>query len=213
MDRPRCEPGFTARLKSHWRKKLVGSLVFIALFFIGYFLTLKFPVFPVTRMPATALDRAIGFHPAAMALYVSLWFYVLLAPALIWDKSELFVYGVAASGLAVAGLAIFFFWPTVIPDPGITWARYPGFASLKSIDASGNACPSLHVAFAVFTGCWIHRMLRGMSGRGILRVLSWCWCLGILYSTLATKQHVVVDLLAGAPLGWLLARPRGHLGE
>ena len=29
---------------------------------------------------------------------------------------------------------------------------------LKSMDASGNACPSLHVATAVFSGIWLHHL-------------------------------------------------------
>jgi len=28
-----------------------------------------------------------------------------------------------------------------------------------------------------------------------------CWCVGICYSTLATKQHLLIDVLAGAALG------------
>jgi membrane-associated phospholipid phosphatase len=148
-----------------------------------------------------------------MLLYLSLWAYVIVVPALIGDKTSLKFYGLAASGLALAGLAIFRFWPTVVPDPGIDWLRYPAFARLKAIDASGNACPSLHAAFAVFSAVWIHRLLRQMGDVGWLRGLSWCWCLGILYSTLATRQHVAVDVLAGAVLGGIASIcPRGHAG-
>jgi membrane-associated phospholipid phosphatase len=160
-------------------------------------------------MPWTAVDRAIGFHPAAIGFYLSLWLYVLLVPALIAERSVLRRYGLAAGALAAAGLAIFFFWPTAVPNPGIDWARYPSFIALKAIDASGNACPSLHVAFAVFSAVWLGRLLRQMGDGGGGRALSWCWCLGILYSTLATKQHVAVDLVAGAVLGGLLALPGG----
>jgi membrane-associated phospholipid phosphatase len=214
MDNPPWRRALAGRLKAQWRRKLVGIPVFIAVFFAGYFLTLKFPVFAARRMPATGIDRVIGFHPSAMALYLSLWLYIVVVPALIGTRAELMIYGRAASGLALAGLGIFFFWPTVVPNPGIDWSQYPAFTQLKSIDASGNACPSLHVAFAVFSAIWIYRLLRQLGDGGILRGVSWCWCLGILYSTLATKQHVAVDLLAGAALGWLgalpiFSRPRG----
>lgn len=196
-----------------WRLKTIGIPGFMAVFFAGYFLTLKFPAFPVATMPLMAIDRAIGFHPSAMLLYLSLWIYVLPAPVLICDKSELIFYGLAATGLAIVGLTIFFFWPTAVPNPGIDWSHYPAFSRLKTIDASGNACPSLHVAFAIFSAVWMHRVLAEMGDRGILRGLSWCWCLGILYSTLATKQHVTVDLLAGAALGLLMALPRSGRGS
>ncbi len=152
-------------------------------------------------MPLTGLDRWISFQPAALALYVSLWFYVPLAPGLIVDKRELIRYYRAMLGLALAGLAVFFFWPTSIPRPDIDWARHPAFAELKTVDSSGNACPSLHVAFAIFSAIWLDRLLRRMGRHPGLRVLSWCWCAGILYSTIATRQHVAIDVVAGAALG------------
>ena len=67
-------PGwFCQRLKAHWRFKLMaGAIIFIA-FFIGYFLLLDFPVFPVREMPVTALDRLIAFQPGALLLYLSLY--------------------------------------------------------------------------------------------------------------------------------------------
>jgi membrane-associated phospholipid phosphatase len=42
------------------------------------------------------------------------------------------------------------------------------------------------------------------AGRG-LRALNWLWCAGILYSTVATRQHVALDVLAGAALGAAVA--------
>jgi membrane-associated phospholipid phosphatase len=205
---PPWHSGFGARFLRHWRIKLIGIPAFFALFFAGYFFTLKHPAFPATRMPLTAIDRAIGFHPSAMPLYISLWLYVVVAPALIFELDELVVFSLAAGGLALVGLAIFYVWPTVVPSLGVDGSQNLLFACLKAVDASGNACPSLHAAFSVFSAVWIHRLLRRMGDRGLLRVLSWSWCVGILYSTLATKQHVVVDMLAGAGLGWLLAVPR-----
>lgn len=194
-------PGFGFRLKAHWRFKAVAMTSFTLAFFCGYFLLLKFPAFPVTVMPLTGLDRLIGFHPAALALYVSLWFYVPLAPGLIADKRELVTYYWAMLGVALVGLAIFFFWPTAIPRPDVDWVDHPSFAGLKTVDSSGNACPSLHVAFAIFTAIWLDRLLRRMGRHAWLRGLSWCWCAGILYSTLATKQHVAIDVVAGTTLG------------
>ena len=71
-------------------------------------------------------------------------------------------------------------------------------------DAAGNACPSLHVAFAVFSGMWLERVLKAIRASWVLRVLNVAWCAGITYATLATKQHVVVDVVAGALLGGIV---------
>jgi membrane-associated phospholipid phosphatase len=189
------------RFTTHIVLKSIGVPAFIALFFVGYFLLANHPLFPVTLMPTTGLDRIIGFQPWALGLYASLWIYVSLPPGLIVERRELLFYGLAALGLSLAGMIVFFFWPTATPQPVIDWARYPLYAFLKHADLTRNACPSLHVAFAVFSGFWIDRMLRRMKTHAVIRVLNVLWGLGIIYSTLATKQHVVLDVLGGAILG------------
>jgi membrane-associated phospholipid phosphatase len=194
-----------ARLLTWWPAKMIGTTFGMTAFFVVYFWLLRHPAYPVTIMPLTAVDRLIGFWPEALPLYLSLWFYVSLAPALLTDHCELVSYGLAALALSVIGLGLFFFWPTAVPLPEVDWSRHPSFAFLKSADASGNACPSLHVAFAVFTGVWFGRLLRQMSAGGFLRALNWLWCLGILYSTIAIRQHVALDVLAGAVLGATVA--------
>jgi hypothetical protein len=122
--------GLGARLKAHWCFKSVAMTLFTLAFFCGYFLLLKYPVFPVTVMPLTGLDRLIGFRPMALPLYISLWLYVPLAPGLIADRRELVTYYWAMLGLALVGLAVFFFWPTSIPRQEIDLAAHPAFGEL-----------------------------------------------------------------------------------
>jgi membrane-associated phospholipid phosphatase len=174
-------------------------------FFCCYFLVLRHPLTRVTTMPVTALDRLIGFHPGAFALYVSLWLYVVLPAALMDDPAELAVFGLAAAALAAAGLAIFLAWPTAVPSWDIDWPRFGALGRLKSVDAAGNACPSLHAAFAVLAAVWIGRRLRRLGAPLVFRLANGCWCAGILYSTIATRQHVALDLAAGAALGAIVA--------
>ena len=195
----------TARLKPHFWLKHWGTCIGMTLFFVCYFAVLNHPVFQVTTMPLTAVDRWIGFQPASLFFYVSLWFYVPLLPALIVDRRELIRYALAAFALSVIGLGIFIFWPTTIPHPDIDWSQYPSLAFLKTIDATGNACPSLHVAFAVFTALGFERMLRQLRAGLVLRTGNFLWGAGIVYSTLATKQHVALDALSGALLGAAVA--------
>ncbi len=188
-------------MAAHWLLKTVGISAFITLFFVAYFRLLKSPVFPVTVMPVTALDDWIAFNPFALPLYLSLWVYVTFAPAALPDKRALYALGWEAGGVALVGLGIFLFFPTVIPVLPIDWTQYPGFEFLKTIDAAGNACPSLHVAFAIFTAIRLGETLRDIRARTFLHALNWLWALGIVYSTLAIKQHVAVDVYAGALLG------------
>lgn len=190
--------------------KSVGITVFMTVFFTAYIHLLKNPSYAVTVMPVTPVDQWVGFNATALPLYLSLWLYTSLPPALIFGRRELERYGWSIGAVCMVGLLFFYFYPTVVPPAAVDWSAYPAFGFLKKIDTAGNAFPSLHVASAVFSGMWLHRLLSEMrAGAGVLSVNA-AWCVGILYSTLATKQHVSLDLLAGVLLGvvgaWLSLR-------
>jgi len=190
-----------ADMSRHILMKGIGTTLFISLFFAAYFYLLKGAAYPVAVMPIIFLDRLVGFQPMALLLYVSLWFYVSLPPALLATRRELYGYGLAMAGTCLAGLLVFYFWPTVVPVADIDWSQYPEVDFLKSIDAAGNACPSLHVATAVFSAVWLHHLLRRFGAPLWMIILNWMWCVGIVYSTMATRQHVAVDVFAGLGLG------------
>ena len=177
----------------------------MAFFFIGYFAVLRNPRSTPFEIPLTALDRWIAFQPLALLPYASLWIYVILPTALMVKFRELVGYTLGAAALSLTGLAVFYFWPTITPPADIDWSAHPSMRFLKDIDASGNACPSLHVAFAVFTAAWLARMLRRIRARPIAHAFNVLWAAAILYSTLATRQHVALDLLAGSALGGFIA--------
>lgn len=185
--------------------KFVGISAFMWIFFVGYFHLLRHPAYPLTEMPLTALDRLISFQPAALAAYLSLWIYVGIAPSLLLTVRALIVYGLWAAGLCLVGLACFYFWPTAIPVTAMDTSGHPAFALLQGVDAAGNACPSLHVATAMFSAVWIDHLLRRLNVPSAARLINAIWFVAIAYSTLAVKQHVVVDVLAGVVLGLVFA--------
>ena len=193
------------RVGTIWVMKALSTMLGMAAFFPAYFWVLHHPFFPITLMPLTALDRLIDFEPAALPLYGSLWVYVALGPALMKNLRELVDYGLATLALSVAGMGIFILWPTAVPVFAIDWTRHPSILFLKDVDLASNACPSLHVAFAVFTAIWLERLLRELKVPVTPRLINGFWCLGILYSTVATRQHVTLDVLAGTVLGALVA--------
>lgn len=195
----------TARLAAHPWLKGTGLTLGMSAFFAGYFSILNDPRHPVTVVPALPLDGAIAFSPYWIFPYFSLWFYVSLYPALLTDRRRLVRYALASTGLAATGLAIFHRWPTTIVQPALDWETYPLVGFLKTVDAAGNVCPSLHVAFAVFTADALGRLLREAGARTFWPALNLLWAAAIVYSTLATKQHVVLDVAAGAALGGLAA--------
>ena len=204
-------------IPEHLVLKSIGTTVFISVFFFAYFHVLRHPAYPTTVMPVIWLDRLISFEPLALPAYLSLWLYVSLLPAFFATRPELYRYGLAMTLMCVFGLSIFYFWPTAAPAPDIDWTQYPEMDFLKNIDASGNALPSLHVATAVFSGIWFHHLLRRFGGPLWILMLNWTWCIAIIYSTLAVRQHVTVDVAAGLVLGgvaaWLSLHRRVNVVE
>jgi membrane-associated phospholipid phosphatase len=126
------------------------------------------------------------------------------------------VYGLWLGGLCCSGLAIFYFWPTQLPATVWAATSFPGFAMLHRIDQTSNACPSMHVAVAIFTAVRVDEILRSIRAPVAMRALNAAWFVLIAYSTLAIKQHVALDVAAGALLGLIFAimslrwRPRLH---
>jgi membrane-associated phospholipid phosphatase len=208
------------RIRVDFWLKTIGITVFIWIFFVAYFWLLRNPFFTVRTMPTTWLDNWIGFAPASLLLYLTLWVYVTLPPTLLIDRAQLVRYGLGAAALCLVGLVFFLLWPTAVPDGLVAedLLDSAGFSLLKGIDAAGNACPSLHVATAVFSAIWLDRILVAMNGGTAVRMVNATWCVGIAYSTLATKQHVFLDALAGGFLGtigallslaWISRQPPG----
>lgn len=211
-DKPGWAGDLWHRVRYRVGLKFVGIAVFMWLFFSGYFQVLRHPLGPVTTMPLTALDHALPFQASAFAAYVSLWFYVGIPPGLMLRLRDALVYGAWAAALTATGLLVFLLWPTAVPGDwrALGIEGHAGFALLQGIDASGNACPSLHVASATFSAFWIQRLLRIVGAPLWVSALNGLWLLLIVHSTIATRQHVVLDAVGGVllalPFAWASQR-------
>jgi membrane-associated phospholipid phosphatase len=205
------------RLMHLWLFKAVGTAAFMAIFFYSYFEVLHSPIGPVSLMPLTPVDHWIAFWPPAFYLYASLWVYTALVPALQPSLVRLVAYGCGIGSLCLSGLVIFSFFPTAVPYEFSSWLTDPSLSLLRSLDLAGNACPSLHVATAIFTAMAMHRLSRDLEAPLWVKRASWLWCTLIVYSTMAIKQHVLWDVLAGLALGlffgWLYSRLEAWLVE
>jgi membrane-associated phospholipid phosphatase len=190
-------------LCSHALLKCIGITLFISLFFVAYFYVLNHPAYPATIIPLTFIDSLISFQPIALPIYLSLWVYVVTPAILIIKLDELYAFTISIALMSIVGLLIFYIWPTAIPLGEIDWAQHPSISFLKSVDAAGNACPSLHVATAVFSGAWLDSIFRRIKAPSWLRIINVVWCMGIIYSTIATRQHVALDVIGGLVLGGL----------
>jgi membrane-associated phospholipid phosphatase len=188
-------------LVSHALLKCIGITLFISLFFVAYFYVLNHPAYPATIIPLTFLDRLISFQPFALPIYLSLWVYVVIPPIIIIKLDELYAFTISVALMSIVGLLIFYIWPTAIAVSEIDWVQHPSISFLKSVDAAGNACPSLHVATAVFSGAWLDYIFRRIKAPSWLRIVNVVWGIAIIYSTIATRQHVALDVVGGLVLG------------
>ncbi len=191
-----------------WPLKMFGTPLGIAGFFWLYFFVMQRGAAHARVMPLVFADHWFALYDGAFWLYASLWVYVSLPSAFAKDGLRLFHYAAAAGLIAGTGLVLFWWFPTAVPLLDVQWADYPRLAFLKTSDAGGNAFPSLHVAFAVLACGALARLWRAVDAPHWVRVGSVLWAAGIIYSTLATRQHVMLDVLGGLVLGlagnWLL---------
>ena len=189
-----------------WPLKLIGNTLATIGFFPLYFWVMRHSG-EAWVLPLTPIDRLVAFWPALLPVYLSLWLYVGVAPGLQPNFRELLVYGFWVGGLCLTGLGLFYLWPTQIPPLAIDVSGYAGFEMLQGVNAAGNACPSMHVAVAIFTAVRLEHVLREARTPLWPRLLNWLWFAAIAWSTLAVKQHVALDALAGAVLGLAFALP------
>ncbi|QGW84423.1 phosphatase PAP2 family protein [Variovorax paradoxus] len=193
-----------------WPLKLVGNTVATIGFFPLYFWIMKNAGQPWT-LPLTAFDRLIAFWPALLPVYLSLWLYIALPVFLAKDKRELSSFALGCAAMTFISLAVFWFVPTAIPNFTIDATPGTSLHFLKMVDAAGNAFPSLHVSFSVLACVVLARQLRDVAAPMWLRAFNIAWAAAIVYSTMAVRQHVLVDVLGGLALGigfGLASRPR-----
>jgi membrane-associated phospholipid phosphatase len=194
-------------LAALWRRcitlfplKLVGNTVATLGFFPLYFWIMK-NAGQAWVLPLTPIDRLIAFWPVLLPVYLSLWGYIALPVLLAKDKRELLGFSFGCAAMTAFALLVFWFMPTAIPNFAVDAAPGTSLQFLKMVDSAGNAFPSLHVSFSVFACVMLARQLRDVGAPVWLRVVNVAWAVGIVYSTMAVRQHVLIDVLGGLALG------------
>jgi membrane-associated phospholipid phosphatase len=113
----------------------------------------------------------------------------------------------AAIMFGVATL-IFFAWPVRYPRPPLPDVPPAVYRLLTAIDQPVNSIPSLHAGLIAYTLFFAARAFGEFRAglRRTLLTLGALWGAVILYATLATKQHYLIDLPPGILLAWLAHR-------
>ena len=189
------------RIRSNLGLKVVLGLALTVGVWGTYLFLQRHPVFPVTTLKPSGLDRMIPFAPGAVYLYESIWLLMPIAPWLMASRGDLLRYTAGLGLISLVGFTVFVLFPTASPRPQGVHDLNALYSALIRVDNEGNAFPSLHTAFAIFHGACCQAVFHRGGRHGQIRLIIWVWALGIVASTLLTKQHVVIDAVAGAALG------------
>lgn len=190
------------RLRTHFVLKVFLGIGLCAMFVLLYRFPQRCPLFPGIEMKQLWIDRLMPFAPSSVYLYESLYLLMPIAPWLMTSRKNLMRYSKGLILMSVVGFCFFYFWPTLSPRPQDIQDANWLYKVLVTIDNEYNAFPSLHVAYAVFHSACCYALFHSTTTHKLLPWMFWIWTLGIALSTMLTKQHVFVDVLAGATLGF-----------
>jgi membrane-associated phospholipid phosphatase len=146
-------------------------------------------------MPQLALDRAIPVYFPSLWIYYS--FYLLLGlVGLIVEKKLFITYLYSIGWVTAVSHAVFLFMPNGVSRSEIDFQTAPAiYQFLLSHDLPRNAMPSLHAALSVIAAIAVQFSSNFPKWT---KPLVWLWVLAIFWSTIAIRQHVSIDLIAGS---------------
>lgn len=147
--------------------------------------------------PDLPWDRAIPMDPAWSMVYVSLFLAALL-PVFVVHQQELIRRVVLAYlSIWLVAYAIFLAYPTIAPQHAEVVGDGFNAVALRAIhdaDVQYNCFPSLHVGQCFLASLTCYSVHRGVG------IVTGVWAALVGVSTLYTKQHYFVDVVAGVVL-------------
>lgn len=154
------------------------------------------------------IDERIPYRPSWVWVYSLLYYPAILYTNLIVESPRQFT-RIAISFLFLLALQMVFFllFPVATPphwrahNQRRNWSeRFLAF--IHKFDARSNSFPSMHASVAMLTALYLFPTLG-----------HWAWGFPVLIglSCLFTKQHYVIDIPAGAALGWVAFELFGRL--
>jgi membrane-associated phospholipid phosphatase len=152
------------------------------------------------HIPALALDGALPLQPAWALVYGTLYLFLIALPVFVVRQEEQIRRTVFAYlAIWITAYAIFLAYPTMASRPAEVIGK--GFAVwglrfLYNGDPPYNCFPSLHVAHSFVSALTCYRVHRRL---GIAAMI--CGSL-VGLSTLFTKQHYILDVIAGVLLAF-----------
>jgi len=186
-------------LQKYTRRSCVGFIVCIWIL-APYLLLQQFSLYSVFWLEESSIDKHVPVNLNAVYIYFSYYFLLIIAGYATSDK--IFVrFLKAVSMVALVSHLCFFFFPTGLSRDSIDIQNAPAlYEWLVKWEKPRNCLPSLHASLSIL--CSLALFQRNK----LLGILAAFWTLAILWSALALRQHITIDLAAGVLLAstvWL----------
>ena len=185
---------------------MLAAAIGLALHVVAYSYANHFPHGEVRQLSMTFVDRAVPFAPWTVFIYVSDYVLVIFAFFLCRSRESAVRFFCAQMG--VMAFATLIHWTVPIAFPRELYplpadlSLLPALAMklVRGFDAATSCMPSLHVADSVLAPLLIRRERP--------KAFPWLlgWAAAIAVSTLTTKQHYLLDVVAGVALAMVAAR-------
>jgi membrane-associated phospholipid phosphatase len=177
---------------------LLLSVILIVGVYQFYFWCQRNPL-AAPRQLKLRVDDWIPYWPSWVWVYSFIYYPIILYLNFVIESQRHFTY-VATSYMMLLGLQMLFFvlFPVTTPEGWRTYNRQRTLserflAFVQRFDARSNSFPSMHVSVATLTA--LHLVPHLGAAAFLFPAL-------IALSCLFTKQHYLIDLPAGAALGW-----------
>lgn len=185
------------------RNKLcAGALAFIFAAFI-YLFSNHAQLFTPRHLPLTAFDQAIPFIPWTIWIYLTEYFLFISVYLIAKNIVNVNKYLYSIIAMQIVSVIIFIIWPTIYPRGDFPLpAQSPNltiqiFNYLRMVDRPTSCLPSLHIS-----SCYLSAFVFLDEQRGkFWPFFLWATAIGI--STLTTKQHYIIDIIAGLGMAYL----------
>jgi membrane-associated phospholipid phosphatase len=187
------------RLRAELPLKLMLLMVLDVWVYVPYHYLQHHHFFPGRAIPASFFDRLIPFSDGAVWAYFSVYLLMPIGPFLMIQRGQIFRYAWGIAIISMVADFVFAVWPTSCLRPAALGTNAV-YRMLIAIDNPYDAFPSLHAAFAVYSALCAGQVLNEFRWGVFLRGAAWFWALLVLYATLATKQHMAADIVAGSVL-------------
>lgn len=146
---------------------------------------------------AIALDALIPFEPDWVFIYLTVYAFFLIPLFYIDDRNELLIFDASQVLALCISYTFFIVYPVAIDRPPVvaqdfaTWA----LSLVQAQDPSWNCFPSTHCTTCTVAALSVLRVNKRLAWWAIPSTLAIC------VSTVMTKQHFVLDVIAGVCLG------------